>query len=574
MNTPIIAAIATAAPLVVALLCVYVLRKLDGGRHLSFWAIAHAALAAGIAVVGFVPASARDLLPWPLLAAATASTLIWSVLLVAGIRVLLGKPDRLGHALLIGIGLTIVVSIVQHLYPSLRQPSASAVTGAIVLYGGAMLIWQRHSVLYVGTGILLLYRGLQALYVATLLAERQQSLDLPLALSIFTNLLTGLGLIMIELDNARRREGQARETERDTRQFLETVLDSMPATMTYKDTNLRYRIVNRQMRALLRPYGEDVIGRTWSEIAGADVAAVVEDIDRQILKTGEPTHIEQGWTGPDGKPVVIWALKMPLRDSAGDIQGVITCGIDVTRLKETEIQLIEQREAAEAASRAKSVFLANMSHELRTPLNAIIGFAEMMMKGYLGQLAGQQQDYVTHIYQSGEHLLRLVSDLLDLSRLESGKLDLNIVDCDFDRLAEAALAMVEPQAQQAQVKLVFAPTKLTVRADERALTQILVNLLGNAVKFNRPDGKVEIKASMMHGILRMTVEDTGIGMSPAESRAAIQPFHRADVYRTRANSGAGLGLSICRSLVELHGGRLEIRSQPGQGTSVEVALPA
>src|SRR5690606_38223440 len=148
-----------------------------------------------------------------------------------------------------------------------------------------------------------------------------------------------------------------------------------------------------------------------------------------ILATGEALHMEQGWTGPDGKPIIALAHKVPLKDENGQVVGIITCGIDISRLKETEAQLIEQREAAEIASRTKTAFLANMSHELRTPLNAIIGFAEMMATGYTGELTPRQKEYAVNIRQSGEHLLRLVNDILDLSRLENGRLELNIAVC-------------------------------------------------------------------------------------------------------------------------------------------------
>ncbi|HEX6957050.1 MAG TPA: PAS domain-containing sensor histidine kinase [Ferrovibrio sp.] len=569
-----IAVIAIAAPLIVSATCLFVQRNLGEGRHLTFWAIGHAALAMSFLAITAMHAMPWHALPWQGVLIATAGAQFWAVSLAAGIRVLTGKPGRLSNSLLLALLLTAGITVAQHAGRSMTFGLSSAVAGAIVLYAGIELLLYRRSLLFSATGIVLIGRGALALFYALLFSSQNGNLDVALAISVFVNLLTGLGLIMIEFDNARARERKSRETEHATRLFLETVLETMPATMSYKDRDLRYRIINRQMRQFLRPYGDDLLGRTWSEIAGADAAAVVEEQDRQILATGEPRHMEQGWTDPNGRPIVIWALKMPLKDSTGAIQGIVTCGIDVTRLKDTETQLIEQREAAEAASRAKTAFLANMSHELRTPLNAIIGFAEMMSAGYLGQMSERQQDYARHIQQSGEHLLRLVNDILDLSRLESGRLELDINGCDFDRIAAAALAMVEPQAQRAEVALQFAPTHLTVRADERALTQILVNLLGNAVKFNRPSGRVELRADISDGVVRILVEDTGIGMSDAESLAARQPFHRVDAYRVRANSGAGLGLSICRSLAELHGGHLEISSEPGRGTRVEVALPA
>ncbi|MEK9968667.1 MAG: PAS domain-containing sensor histidine kinase, partial [Ferrovibrio sp.] len=330
------------------------------------------------------------------------------------------------------------------------------------------------------------------------------------------------------------------------------------------------------MREIAQFSDTDHIGKTWSELAGPDVARVVEDVDRHILQTGEPTHMEQAWTGPDGRPIVIWAMKVPLRDSDGRISGIITCGVDISRLKEAETLLIEQREAAESASRAKSAFLSNMSHELRTPLNAIIGFAQMLAGGYGGPLTERQLGYATNIQESGEHLLRLVNDILDLSRLESGRLNIHVEACSFDQVAQSALAMVQPQARQAEVELNFEPTGLMLQADPRALTQILVNLMGNAVKFNRHRGSVSLEAQAENGVVKIRVRDTGIGMNEAESRAVMQPLHlnRTDIYRTRPNSGAGLGLSICRSLVELHGGHFEITSRPGEGTTVDILLPA
>jgi PAS domain S-box-containing protein len=572
MISPTVVAIAVAAPLAVALICLFAWRRFDGGRHLLYWAIGHAAAAVPFATVGLIDWTAERpgfLLTTP----AAIGTLLWASMLVAGIRHLTGKQDEPRRIWLVTAIIILGVLILRQLDDRLYLGATPIVGGIISFYGAGLLLRHWRSVLHTSTGLLLAARSLMAIYYGSQLISLNAALSDALALSAFFNLLTGIGLIMIEFDNARRREVEAREAEHEMRGFFETLLESMPATMTYKDSELRYRIINRRMRELLPDFSEDYIGRRWSDIIGPDAAATVENLDRHILATGDPSYMEQAWTGQDGRTQVIWALKVPLKHSDGRVLGVITCGIDVSRLKETEAQLIDQREAAEAASRAKTSFLANMSHELRTPLNAIIGFAEMMATGYAGPLSGRQNEYAIHIRDSGEHLLRLVNDILDLSRLESGRMDMHIDDCRFDRIAQNALAMVAPQARQADVTLDYVPQPLTVRVDERALTQILINLLGNAVKFNRPGGSVSLHAESGNGITRIRVSDTGQGMSESESRAVVQPLYRADVFRTRPNSGAGLGLSICRSLVELHGGRLDIRSSPGEGTTVDIALP-
>ncbi len=561
---------AALAPLLVALACLLAWRYLEGGRHLLFWALGHVLLACAYLMLSFTTLD----LGAGLTMLATLCTATSAIVFASGIRVLVGYSDRLVYALLAGAAVTAVVILAQRLGHYAIYTSSPFISMLCFFYGGALLLLKRRSIFYVITGVILLSRSALSLAYTIRLVERSTSMDSALAVSILLIMLTGLGLMLIEFDNARRSERRARDAEHETAQFLEALLDAMPATMSYKDRDLRYRMLNGRMRELRQAQSAEYIGRTWGEIVGPDAARAIEDVDRRLLETGEPTHMEQAWTGPDGRPIVLFALKVPLRDNEGRIMGIITCGVDISRLKETEAQLIEQREAAEGASRAKSAFLSNMSHELRTPLNAIIGFAQMLSGGYAGPLTERQLGYAANIQESGEHLLRLVNDILDLSRLENGRLDIRVETCSFDQIAQSALAMVQPQARQAEITLSYAPTGLTLQADPRALTQILVNLLGNAVKFSNPLSSVSLEASQENGVSRIRVRDSGIGMTEAESRAASQPLHRIDVYRTRPNSGAGLGLSICRSLVELHGGRLEIVSRPGEGTIVDILLPA
>ena len=370
--------------------------------------------------------------------------------------------------------------------------------------------------------------------------------------------------------------------EHEMRQFLETLIDAIPVAITFKDADLRYRYVNRSRREALGASGDRLIGKRLSEVVDATIAAPVEAADRAVLATGEAEEFEQARTGPDGAPVIIWSLKTPFRDADGKVGGIVTCGVDITRLKEIEAELKAQREKAEGANRAKSAFLASMSHELRTPLNAIIGFADALSKGYLGQLGQRQEEYVGDIRNSGEHLLNLVNDLLDLSSLEIGRQVLAIGDCEFDGVAEAALNMVQPQAAEAEVRLDFAPTGITLPADERALKQILVNLLGNAIKFSPPGGRIALRAAQDTEGVRIEVADSGFGMTEAQRINALAATlvtdarlgpGAGDPYKSRPKGGAGLGLAICRRLIEQHNGTLEIESARGRGSTVYVVLP-
>jgi PAS domain S-box-containing protein len=373
--------------------------------------------------------------------------------------------------------------------------------------------------------------------------------------------------------------------EHEMRRFLETLIDAMPVSITFKDKELRYRYANRSRREALSDAASQsspaIIGKRLSDVMTGAAAMEIEDNDRAVLMSGEPQHFEQERRGPDGRLIVTWSVKTPFHDAEGRVQGIITCGVDITRLKETEAELVAQREKAEAANRAKSAFLASMSHELRTPLNAIIGFADTLAQGYLGDLRARQQDYVGDIRSSGEHLLKLVNDLLDLSSLEIGRQVLVPAECGFDRIAAAALSMVQSQADRAGIRLDFVPTAVVLHADERAVTQILVNLLGNAIKFSPPGGHIALRAQSRSDGVWIEVEDTGYGMTEEQRKSALSATlvpglegKSADPYKTRPKGGAGLGLAICRRLIEQHQGTLEIESESGRGSTVRVMLPA
>jgi signal transduction histidine kinase len=246
------------------------------------------------------------------------------------------------------------------------------------------------------------------------------------------------------------------------------------------------------------------------------------------------------------------------------------------RLREAmEQELIRAKNKAEAASRAKSEFLANMSHELRTPLNAIIGFAEIIKKRTFGSASERYIEYAGDIHNSGTHLLGLINDILNLSKLEAGKLQLQEQDVDLELAVAACVNLIEPAAYEASIQLsvTLDPEALTIRADERRLRQILINLLSNAVKFTPDGGSVGVKSTRRNGGLAISVSDTGIGMAPQDIPKALAPFDQIERKVRRKQEGTGLGLPLARQLTELHGGTLKIESEIDAGTTVTILLP-
>jgi signal transduction histidine kinase len=228
----------------------------------------------------------------------------------------------------------------------------------------------------------------------------------------------------------------------------------------------------------------------------------------------------------------------------------------------------------EVASQHKSEFLANMSHELRTPLNAIIGFSEVLTDHMFGELNEKQDEYLRDIYASGTHLLSLINDILDLSKIEAGRMELELTDFDLPTALDNALTLVRERAARRGITLEKSvdPRLGQVQADERKVRQVVLNLLSNAIKFTPEGGRIEVAAAPKDGLVEVSVSDTGVGIAPEDQEAVFEEFRQVGTAAKKVE-GTGLGLTLCRKFVELHGGRIWVKSELGAGSTFTFSIP-
>ncbi|QJE74302.1 PAS domain-containing sensor histidine kinase [Aerophototrophica crusticola] len=299
---------------------------------------------------------------------------------------------------------------------------------------------------------------------------------------------------------------------------------------------------------------------------------------RAVLEGGSVTGFAAEVRRKDGSTLWMELTARAVRDVAGRLVAFQGTAQDVTERHRAAEALRHAKEQADMANRAKSEFLANMSHELRTPLNAIIGFSEIIGNQTLGPIDDPSYaEYARDIHDSGKLLLDLINDILDLSKIGSGKKELHERSVDVPRVIWSCLRLVRERALAGGITLeTDLPESLPpVRADEVALKQVLSNLLTNAVKFTPAGGRVTAGARVApDGRLMLTVRDTGIGMDPDDIPRAMEPFRQLDSHLTRAAGGAGLGLPLVQALVELHEGAFTLDSRKGEGTTATVWLPA
>jgi PAS domain S-box-containing protein len=375
-------------------------------------------------------------------------------------------------------------------------------------------------------------------------------------------------LRVLELE-LRLKDAEARE--------LHAILDTATDGVVVLDEKGRVLSLNRSAEALFGYEQHDVAGESITILLAPESHRVALDYLENLKTNGFASVLNDGREvmGRERQGGAIPMFMTIGRVGSGTSPKFCAVLRDMTQWKKAERELSDAKKQAERASALKSDFLAKISHEIRTPLNAILGFAEVIMEERFGPVGNDRyKDYLKDIHASGSHVMSLVNDLLDLSKIEAGKLELNFASVDANRVVRECVSLMQPQASSARVvvRQALGPRLPNIVADERSLRQIVLNLLSNAMKFNEPGGQVIVSTALTdagHAVIR--IRDTGIGMSDSEIEMALEPFRQ--ITTTHRSLGTGLGLPLTKALVEANRASFTIKSRRKEGTLVEVAFP-
>ena len=377
------------------------------------------------------------------------------------------------------------------------------------------------------------------------------------------------------------------------RGFLRTLIDTLPDLVWLKDPHGAYLACNRKFERFLGASEARIVGKTDYDFVSKELADFFRENDRKAMEKDRVSiNEEEIQFADDGHSELLETTKVPMRDSAGNLIGVLGIGHDITERRRNEVEIDQHRrhlgelvkertaeleaakEAAEVANHAKSAFLANMSHELRTPLNAILGFSNIMRANSL--LSESDRSYLDIINRSGEHLLTLINDVLEVAKIEAGRLQLNDAPFDLGAMVRDVTDMMRVRAEEKGLRMLIDQSSEFPRyisGDEARLRQVLINLIGNAVKFTEAGG-VTLRLGTKRNAsshLMIEVEDTGPGIAPEDQQRIFEPF--VQLANLADNKGTGLGLTITRQFVQLMKGRLTLESVLGKGSLFRVDLP-
>ena len=373
--------------------------------------------------------------------------------------------------------------------------------------------------------------------------------------------------------------------------MLDSIFDLAPIPMLVLNEDAIVENMNNTCAEMLQRKREDMVGLKAGEVfdcinsakgkgCGTNkecIKCIFNDSAIETFRTKKNIRKREGKTtilNPNGKAIQLNLLVSTAYIEIPDEPKIVVSVEDITARKKAEEATIRSMIEAEEANRTKSEFLATMSHELRTPLNAIIGYSQMLQDSDFGTVNEKQERFANHISTSGKHLLELINDILDLSKVEAGKMDLHTETFEVNDVLKNVYNIIDPLAVKKNIEFNFVIDQdISIYADKVRFKQILYNLLSNAIKFTPNGGHVTANISANENVLKISVIDDGIGISHEEQKKLFTPFYQADSSTARKYQGTGLGLSIVRKMVELHGGTIKVESEPGKGSTFTFTLP-
>src|SRR5467141_2477564 len=398
------------------------------------------------------------------------------------------------------------------------------------------------------------------------------------AAPILTDTGEGFGVVLVFRDITQRKLAD-REAKRQ-KELLQLILESIADGVVVADSNGKFLLFNAAAEQVLGVGATDTTPDQWSARYGSylpDAVTLYPPNELPLVRAmrGESVDAVEVFIRnakvPDGRLLSITGG--PLRGGDGALQGGVIVFHDTTLQKRAQEALVQAKEEAVRATKFKDQFLSTMSHELRTPLNAVLGFSDLLADERYGTLNDRQQRYVTHIHTGGTHLLKLITDILDLSKIEAGRIEIVREDVNIASAFAEVLSALQPLADKKSQALVQqVEPAFYARADTTRFKQILMNLVGNAIKFTSETGRIELVARQVGGQVRLEVRDNGPGIPLEEQQRIFEAFFRL-TQTGNTTEGTGLGLAITARLVELHGSKLEIESKPGKGTCFHFSLP-
>ncbi|MDQ1274907.1 MAG: hypothetical protein QG610_479 [Euryarchaeota archaeon] len=380
------------------------------------------------------------------------------------------------------------------------------------------------------------------------------------------------GIVLVEdLTEVKRLETvRLQQTE-----SLRRLVDSIPVPAFCKDRNGIYIACNKGFENLVRVQKQDILGKRIHDFVSLKIAEEYHAMDIEQVKHKRNRAYETSLKFSDGSMHQVMLNKFIFSGVTEEDSVLLGIMIDITERKQAEEKMLQAKMVAEAANRAKTTFIVNMSHELRTPLNSVIGFSELLLSETVGPLNEKQKRYTENIQKSGNHLLDVINDVLDISRLELGNIDLYYETVDIPGVIEEVQRVLSPLSAEKNISIESNVEQglKTVIADRVKLKQILYNILNNAIKFSSENGKVTIYAEFKEDMIEISIKDEGIGIHKADYERVFHPFVQIDESISRKHGGVGLGLALVKRFVELHGGKVWVNAIPAKGSTFTFRIP-